>query len=164
MLPQHKAEQVSGSTNIHSCLALQLLICFLPYLEILILALYKSHSHAVPSNTMQFFPQNLQKPLTCRSSNIYLCQYKYIPTPGQANSFNNYMMSLAAQIEKTREKKKHTRKKPQTKGTMRTDDHRNKKLEFLLKANTSFRNHKKKKSDSLKSMMERIALSLELRW
>lgn len=45
---------------------------------------------------------------------------------------------------KYKKKKSTPEKKPQTKATIRTDDHTNKKLEFLLKANTSFSNHKRK--------------------
>lgn len=38
-----------------------------------------------------FFPQNSQNPLTCKTSNIYLSQYKYIPTPAEAKNFNIYL-------------------------------------------------------------------------
>lgn len=42
--------------------------------------------------TLQFFfQQNSQKSLTCKTSNTHLSQYKYIPTPAEANSFSIYL-------------------------------------------------------------------------
>lgn len=135
-----------------------------------------------------FFPQNSQNTLTCKTSNIHLSQYKYIPTPAEANSFNIYLRRQIwkiynAQIVglsdkkvlesnescntyiKDRKRKKKAYQKKTHKSTITEDDHRNKKLEFLLQVNISpLPSAWNKKSDSLLSTMERTALHVELQW